>query len=98
MYDANGNQTEVKGYNTTAANPAGVFSGAIIYSAYDGKNHYNSSTPAAFLFPASIKNNAGTITYPSGTGNYTFEYNIDGYPTKRIENGNLVSTFEYQRL
>jgi YD repeat-containing protein len=97
-YDANGNVTEIKSYNTTPANPAGTYSGIITYGAYDNKNHYNSSAPAAFLFPYSIKNNAGTIVYPSGTGNYTFEYNADAYPTKRFENGTLYSTFEYQRL
>lgn len=97
-YDANGNVTEIKSYNTTPANPAGTYSGVTTYGAYDNKNHYHSSTPASFLFPYSIKNNAGTIVYPFGTANYTFEYNADGYPTKRFENGTLYATFEYQRL
>ncbi len=97
-YDANGNQTEVKSYNTTPANPAGTYSGVVSYNGYDTKNNYLSSAPAAFLFPGSIKNNVGSIVYSFGTGNYTYEYNADGYPTKKSENGTLVSTFEYQRL
>jgi len=97
-YDTNGNLTEVKSYNTTPANPAGTYSGVVTYSGYDAKPSYNSSTPAAFLFPTSIKNNVGNIVYPFGTGIYTYEYNADGYPIKKSENGTLVSTFEYQRL
>lgn len=97
-YDTKGNQTEVKSYNTTTANPAGTYSGMVTYGNYDAKNHYNSSAPAAFLFPAPPKNNVGTIVYSFGTVNYTFEYNADGYPIKRFENGTLVSTFEYTRL
>jgi len=97
-YDANGNLSEVKSYNTTPANPAGTYSGVVTYDKYDTKNYSHASAPAAFLFPASIKNNVGAIVYPFGTANYTFEYNTDGYPTKRFENGTLISTFEYKRL
>lgn len=97
-YDATGNQAEVKSYNTTPANPAGTYSGVVTYSGYDSKSNYNSSAPAAFFFPSTIKNNVGTIVYSFGTVTYTYEYNVDGYPAKKSENGTLVSTFEYQRL
>jgi YD repeat-containing protein len=97
-YDANGNLTEVKAYNTTPANPAGTYSGVVTYNNYDSKSNYNSSAPAAFYFPSSVKNNVGAVVYPFGTTTYTYEYNADGYPTKRFENGTLGATFEYQRL
>jgi len=97
-YDAQGNQTEVKSYNTTPANPAGTYSGIVTYSGYDGKPHSHASAPVAFFFPSTIKHNVGTVVYPFGTATYTYEYNADGYPTKKSENGALASTYEYQRL
>lgn len=97
-YDVNGNNTEEKSYNTTPANPAGTYSGTVIYGNYDAQVSPSSYYPSAFLFPGSAKNNPGSLTYSSGgTGTYTYQYNIDGYPTKRTM-GTEISVYEYKRL
>ncbi len=97
-YDANGNLIEVKSFTTTPANPSGTYSGAVTYGNYDTKNNPNSSFPAASRFPNSSKNNVGSISYSSGgTATYTYEYNVDGYPTKKMD-GTNISIFEYKRL
>lgn len=97
-YGANGNLIEVKSFTTTPANPSGTYSGAVTYGNYDTKNTPGSSFPAAFSFPGYGKNNVGSISYSSGgTTTYTYEYNVDGYPTKRID-GTNISVYEYKRL
>ena len=96
-YNANGNLIEVKSYTTTPANPAGTYSGVVTYGNYDTKNTPGSSFPAAFSFPGYGKNNVGSIVYSFGTVNYTYEYNADGYPIKRID-GTSISIYEYKRL
>ena len=98
-YDVNGNNIEVKSYNTTPANPAGTFSGTATYGNYDAQNNPNSSYPPAFIFPGSAKNNYRSLSYNSGgTATYTYEYNADGYPTKRSAGSTDVSVYEYKRL
>ncbi len=95
-YDANGNVIEEKSYNTTPANPAGTYSGTITYGNYDNKNNPNTSLP--FPSPYKAKNNVGMITYSStDIETYIYEYNIDGYPTKRTA-GTQITTYEYRRL
>ena len=98
-YDAKGNVVEQKSYsNTTAANPAGTFAGTITNSNYDDKNNPNASYPSAFLFPGSAINNSGILAYSTGgTGTYIYEYNADGYPTKRTQSTE-ISLYEYRRL
>lgn len=97
-YDANGNNTEIKSYTTTPANPAGTFAGTSTYGNYDAQNNPNSSYPSAFIFPGSAKNNFRSLVYSTGGNNtYTYEYNADGYPTKRTA-GTNVSVYEYKRL
>jgi len=97
-YDANGNITEQKSYTTTVANPAGTYSVTVTYGNYDNKNNASESYPAAFLFPISIRNNRGSLAYSTGGfDTYAYEYNADGYPTKRTM-GTEISVFEYRRL
>ena len=99
--DGKGNLAELKSYTTTVANPAGTFSGTLTYSNYDTKNSPYGSFPAAMTFTRTAINNPGTIAYSSSTSNYsygyTYEYNADGYPTKRID-GTNSDTYEYRRL
>lgn len=99
-YDGNGNLIEDKVYsNTTPANPAGTYSVTITYGNYDAQNNPNSSYPSAFIFPGSAKNNFRSFSYSTGGSNiYTYEYNADGYPTKRTTAGADVVAYEYKRL
>ncbi len=98
-YDANGNVIEDKQYTTTPANPAGTFSSTTTYGNYDTQNNPNSSYPSAFMFPFSAKNNFRSFSYSTGgSATYTYEYNADGYPTKRTTAGADLVTYEYKRL
>ncbi|MEO7047777.1 MAG: hypothetical protein ABI091_20940 [Ferruginibacter sp.] len=98
-YDVNGNNIEEKAYsNTTTADPLGTFSGTITNANYDAKKNPNSSYPSAFLFPGSAKNNSGALVYnPGGSETYSYEYNADGYPTKKTSVTG-VTNYEYIRL
>lgn len=96
-YDVKGNLAEIKSYTTTVANPAGTYSSTLTFSNYDSKHSPRESFPAAMVFTYTAINNPGTLVYPSFTINYTYEYNADGYPTKRID-GTNSDTYEYRRL
>ncbi|REG92915.1 YD repeat-containing protein [Flavobacterium aquicola] len=95
-YDENGNIIELKSYNdATDANPEGTFSAVINYT-YDDKKNAASSFPQGFLFPSSA-NNIKTAQYNGGgIGSSQYEYNLDGYPTKRTDS--FTRVYEYKRL
>jgi YD repeat-containing protein len=98
-YDAKGNVIEQKEYsNTTPGNPTGTYSVTITNTNYDNQNNPNSCYPSSFIFPRVAKNNTGILTYnPGGTGTFIYEYNADGYPTKRTQSTE-ISVYEYRRL
>jgi hypothetical protein len=95
-YDVNGNILEIKTYsNATDADPNGTYSGVIDYT-YDDKKSASSSLPQEFLFPNSV-NNIKTTQYDGGTiGTSQYEYNTDGYPTKRTDG--FIRMYEYKQL
>ncbi len=94
----NDNITSVSYYtNVTFSNPAGVLNNTSLHTNYDNKkNPYLHLKSALYNFPISSSNNVGKYQ-SSNTVNYTYEYNSDGYPTKRTA-GNVVTTFEYERI
>lgn len=96
MYDANGNIAEIKSYtNTSDANPEGTYSGVINYT-YDDKKNARSSIPQGFLFPASVNNIKSTQYNGGAIESSQYEYNADGYPTKRTDS--FTRIYEYKRL
>ncbi|GEP51560.1 hypothetical protein FNO01nite_22320 [Flavobacterium noncentrifugens] len=96
----NGNVTQVESYSaTSAANPNGTYEGTFHRSNYDGKPAVKSSMPWQFQFPDVSANNVGTSQYcTTCVSNFVYEYNADGYPTKRTENGTATVLYEYKRL
>lgn len=95
-YDRNGNITEIKSYsNTSDANPEGTYSAVINYT-YDDKKTATSSLPQAFLFPSSVNNIKTSKINGGAIGSSQYEYNADGYPTKRTDS--FTRIYEYKRL
>ncbi len=93
-----GNVTLIEVYTgVTTTNHTGTFDGSITYSNYDNKRAIQESFPDAFLFPGNNANNVGAVAYSWGGYSYTYEYNEDGYPTKRVDGG-AATTYTYQRL
>lgn len=98
-FDAvSGNITELNVFLTTPDDNVGTFATKVTYSNYDNKKSPFSDLP--FMnFPAKQNNNAGKIQTDSETPYiYTYEYNADGYPTKRTRNTGSIETYQYQRL
>jgi hypothetical protein len=72
------------------------------YSNFDDKKNDSELYPLGLSLTPVNENNPATITATSNTGvvtvfNYTFEYNEDGYRTKRISSAGSVNTFEYTK-
>ncbi len=95
---ANENITSVSYYtNVTFSSPAGVLNNTSLRTNYDTKkNPYLHLKSAHYNFPFSSANNVGKYQ-SSNTINYTYEYNPDGYATKQTA-GNIVTTYEYERI
>ncbi len=96
----NGNVTGTSYYtNVTSINPNGILNYTNLYSNYDNKktSYDYFSLKILYNFPFTSKNNEGRYESSGVDINYTYEYNSDGYPTKRTA-GNVVTTFEYERL
>ncbi len=93
-YDGN-NRTEYRNYNT-----AGTQISAVVYSNYDANKAPYSLYPTGYSIAPASKNNVGTqnVTNYSGVTTaytYTYEYNADGYATKRTSASGAISTYEY---
>ncbi|XVJ66043.1 MAG: hypothetical protein HEQ40_07740 [Lacibacter sp.] len=98
-YTTDGNNlAEMKVFNA-----AGVLISTTAYSNYDTKNTYESLLPAGSLSAPLSKNNfqalSRTVHSTGAVTNFTvtFEYNADGYPTKRTLSSGAVSTYEYTK-
>lgn len=91
------NIAEQKNYNA-----ANVLQATTTFSNYDNKNTYESLLPAGYFTVPVSKNNFQTLSRTNNvtgavtTFTATFEYNADGYPTKRTF-GSGVSTYEYTK-
>lgn len=91
--DAKGNIERQLTYN-----PAGSLLVTTVNSDFDDKHAPALSVPKTG-FVRNV-NNYGTVTVtPAGSsasiGTYTYEYNSDGYPTKRTTNTGSITTYEY---
>lgn len=90
------NITEIKNYNA-----AGGLKNRATYSNFDNKSNHTLLYPKGYGAGIISTNNYLTVVYfnaeigTTNTTNYTFEYNTDGYPTKRIMVGSNTDTFEY---
>jgi hypothetical protein len=84
-------------------NAAGVLISTTAYSNYDTKNTYELLLPFGTLSAPLSKNNflafSRTVHSTGAVTNVTvtFEYNADGYPTKRTLSSGPVSTYEYSK-
>lgn len=95
-YDTNGNvATETYYTNVNSGNPLGTFAQTITQT-FDTKNSATSSLPAAYLFPTSVNNLIKMEYSGGGSLNIGYEYNIDNYPTKRMNGYNRI--YEYIQL
>jgi len=80
--------------------PSGTLSVTQAFSGYDDKKNFTVLFPVGMNIPALPANNYSTqivtnnSTGATATVNLSYEYNADGYITKRI-NGTSVETFEY---
>lgn len=80
--------------------PSGTLYGTQAFSGYDDKKNFTVLFPVGMNIPALPANNYSTqfvtnnSTGATATVNLSYEYNADGYITKRI-NGTSVETFEY---
>lgn len=91
--DANGNVIEQLAYDT-----AGFLIVTTENSDFDDK-HSPSLSITKTGFVKNV-NNYGTVTVTAtggvpSTGTFTYEYNSDGYPTKRTSNTGSIFTYEY---
>lgn len=101
-FDSNGNILKCTSYNQIDANnPNGLIYSYQVYT-YDDKLYMETSFPAEYKFPYYTKNNIvksveTNSSNPSKTENVVYEYNSDGYPTKKTS-GQYVYTYEYKKL
>jgi hypothetical protein len=90
------NIVEIKKYNGT-----GALQSRSTYSNFDIKKSYALLYPLGYGLGIVNTNNYLTVIFynasigVTNTTNYTYEYNTDGYPTKRIMVGSNTDTFEY---
>jgi hypothetical protein len=100
-YDTKNNLTEIESFSDiNPKNPSGTSSGKIFYGSFDSKNHHYSTLPPEFFFPNKFVNNIGFEQYGESATKYkyTYEYNADGYPLKKIGANGEADIFEYKRL
>jgi YD repeat-containing protein len=99
---ANGNTTSYSVYTGVSANtPNGQLSYTNIYSNYDAKKTPYAGLPLVFHEPYLFVNNPGQTQSSGSTVNYTYQYNDDGYPTKKTMSFNSTSTsttYLYERI
>lgn len=90
------NVVELKFYTS-----AGTLSGTTTYSNFDNKKNIQTLYPKGWSTGIKSENNYQTETYtPASTGitanyTYTYEYNEDGYVTKRIAASGAFISYEY---
>lgn len=95
-YDEKGNISEIKSHlNATDANPDGTTSSVRKYT-YDDKNRVTYSLPEDYLFPESVNNIKTSQVDDGPIVTRQYEYNEDGFPTKRTTK--LTEIYEYKRL
>jgi hypothetical protein len=93
-----GNTIDLNIYETTSIDNVGVFLTKTTYGNYDSNKNPLADLPF-WNFPLVQKNNPGKVEDETGyVRNYTYEYNADGYPTKRTSGGGSIETYKYQRL
>lgn len=102
-YDiANGNTTGYTVYTGVTANtPNGVLNSTTLYSNYDTNKTPFEGLPLLNHEPKLSVNNPRQTQSSGSVVNYTYEYNADGYPTKKTTafNGNSsVVVYQYERL
>ena len=92
------NLLDVKVYLLGAGELTGTYLKTTTYNNYD--NQKNPCTDLPFLgFPEKQIHNPGIVSVEGETPySYTYEYNADGYPTKRTKSTGTVDTYKYQRL
>ena len=84
--------------NVSNTNPNGQLSSSSLYSNYDTKKTPYSSLNLLLDFSYASKNNAGKYDSLNTSITYTYEYNADGYPTKKTASNNKVTTYTYQQI
>lgn len=90
------NVIEIKKYNGV-----GTLQSRSTYSNFDNKKSYALLYPLGYGSGIVNTNNYLTMIFynanigTTNTTNYTYEYNTDGYPTKRVMVGSNTDTFEY---
>ncbi|TCC89250.1 hypothetical protein EZ428_16265 [Pedobacter frigiditerrae] len=90
------NIVEIKKYNGT-----GSLQSRATYSNFDNKKSYALLYPVGYGSGIINSNNYLTVVFfnagigTTNTTNYTYEYNTDGYATKRVMVGSNTETFEY---
>ncbi|MNK28867.1 hypothetical protein D3C87_472520 [compost metagenome] len=90
------NIAEIKKYNG-----AGTLQSRSTYSNFDNKKSYALLYPVGYASGIINTNNYLTVVFynasigVTNTTNYTYEYDTDGYATKRVMDGSNADTFEY---
>jgi hypothetical protein len=90
------NIVEIKKYNST-----GTLQARYSYSNFDNKKSYALLYPVGYASSIINTNNYLTVVFynasigVTNTTNYTYEYNTDGYATKRVMVGSNADIFEY---
>jgi len=96
-FDAAGNMTEDKYYGSTGAHEY-----TTVYGNYDNQKNPNLLMPQGYYAITLSQNNyrsyAQTITSTGAVTNrtFTFEYNNQGYATKRTSSTGSITTYEYE--
>jgi YD repeat-containing protein len=98
-YSSSFNLIDLSTYtNVSSTNPNGQLSSTSLYSNYDTKKTPYSSLNVLLDFSYASKNNVGKYDISNSSITYTYEYNADGYPTKKIASNNNVTTFTYEQI
>lgn len=97
---ANNNLIDVAVYtNVTDANPNGQLNTTGLYSNYDTKKSPYDGLPLKLNFPYSSQNNVGKYDSLNTSITYVYEYNKDGYPTKKTSSfDSSVITYTYEQI
>ncbi len=103
VYDiANGNPTSYSVYTGVTANtPNGQLNYTNVYSNYDDSKTPYAGLPLIFREPNLFTNNPRMTQSSGSTVNYSYEYNQDGYPTKKTTTFNsttTTTTYVYERI
>jgi YD repeat-containing protein len=83
-------------------NSSNVITSTQVYSGYDDKKNEEELYPLGFRIVPAYENNSASVAVTNAAGtvtniSYTYEYNADGYRTKRTNSLGSINTYEYTK-